>query len=71
MSKFDLKIGKKYQVKGFIKPAVLHSFRKSDNTAKVVIDDQIIPISLDDILGPIVDSLLSLLGRWIKSLFTK
>lgn len=71
MSKFDLKIGKKYQVNGFSKPVVLHSFRKSDNTAKVIVDDKIESISLDDILGPVIDSLISLLGRWIKSLFTK
>lgn len=71
MSKLDLKIGKKYQVSGFSKPVVLHSFRKSDNTAKVIVDNEIKSIRLDDILSPIVDGLLSLLGRWIKSLFTK
>lgn len=71
MSKFDLKIGKKYQVKGFSKPVELHSLRKSDNTAKVLVDNKIESVSLDDILSPVIDSLLSLLGRWIKSLFTK
>lgn len=71
MSSIDLKIGKKYHVKGFSKAVELHSFRRSDNLAKVVVDGSIETIKIDDILGPIVDGLLVLLGRWIMSFFKK
>lgn len=71
MSNLDLKIGKKYHVKGFSKPVVLHSFRMSENSAKVIDDGTIKSIPIDDILSPIIDGLLSLLGRWIVSLFKK
>lgn len=69
MSNQNFKLNQKYRVKGFIKPVTLVSYRSSTGKAVVNNGKDLIQINIDDIIGPIVDSLLTLLGNWIKSFF--
>lgn len=68
MTKQNLVLGNKYKVKGFNQPVILHSIKSEDNTAKVIVDGNIVSVLLSDILAPVIDTLFSILATWLKSL---